>query len=218
MPKKMSLLLIAIGLLAGACASSKPKDASIDPAAAKAAANAKPGSAGPGDQAAPTLVGPDIIVAVPSDVAWKTLSDVENWGAWNPKVTEVQPGAGLNTGSELTWKWEEKQIHSTVTDIKDGESLVLKGCRTGSDVSLRWMLRAMDPQHTVVSLRAALRPGASQTQIANASIETQAWILALQDEMAKKAAAMAPVAPVKKAKRHKASPTPAPTAAPSPAA
>jgi hypothetical protein len=213
--KKTSALLIAASLLLAACAANKPKDASIDPTAAKAVANAKPGNAGPGDQAAPVLVGPDIIVAVPGDVVWKTLSDIEDWGAWNPKVTEVQPGAGLNTGSELTWKWEEKPIHSTVTDMKDGESLVLKGCRTGSDVSLKWALaKGQDDQHTVVSLRAVLRSGASPTLIANASVETQAWIMALQDEMAKKAAAMAPVAPVKKARHHRAAPTPVPTAAP----
>ena len=199
MRAKLSLLL-ASSLILAACASNKPKDASGDPEAARAVATARPGSAGPGDQGAPTLVGPDIIAAVPADVAWKTLSDVENWGAWNPKVTAVKPGAGLNTGTELEWKWEEKTIHSTITAVKDGESLVLKGSRTGSDVSLRWLVKGMDPTHTVVSLRAALRPGASATQIANAGVETQAWMEAMQTELNKKAAAYAP-APAKKAKK-----------------
>jgi hypothetical protein len=211
MLKNSSALILVASLLLGACAASKPKDASVDSAAAKAAANARPGSAGPGDAAAAVQVGPDIIVAVPTDVVWATLSDIENWGAWNTKVTEVQPGAGLNTGSEITWKWEEKQIHSTVTDLKNGESLVLKGCRTGSDVSLKWTLRAADDQHTVISLRAILRPGAGQTLIANASTETQAWIIAIQAEMNKKAAALAPVTPVATAKKHHHSPTPTPT-------
>jgi hypothetical protein len=213
MLKKISVLIVSASFLLTACAANKPKDASVDAAAAKAAADARPGSAGPGDAAAPVQVGPDIIVAVPADLVWKTLSDIENWGSWNSKVTEVQPGAGLNTGSELTWKWEEKEIHSTVTELKDNESLVLKGCRTGADVSLKWLLRPADDQHTVVSLRAILRSGAGSTLIANASVETQAWIMALQAEMNKKAADMPAPTPLKAAKKHKRGPTPVPTPA-----
>ena len=199
MQKFKLALVIASGLLIGACASNKSKDASSNAEAAKAVATAKPGSPGPGNSAAPVLVGPDIIAAVPAELAWKTVSDVENWGAWNAKVTQVKPGAGLNTGSELAWKWEEKDIHSSVVAFKDGESMELKGCKTGSDVGLRWTVRAMDKDHTVISLRAVLKPSASQTLIANAGIETQAWLNALQDELNKKAAALAPPKKAKKA-------------------
>jgi hypothetical protein len=203
MPKNALSLLIAASLLLGACAAERPRDASVDAGAAKAAANAKPGSPGPGNHDAPTLVGPDIIVAVPVDDVWKTLSDVQNWGLWNTKVTGVEPGAGLNVGTELAWTWEEKKIHSVVTAFKEDDSLVLKGCKTGSDVSLRWTLHSIDAAHTVISLRAELKAGAGPTPIANAAAETNVWISALGDEMAKKAAALAPVAPVKKSKKAK---------------
>ena len=202
MPKKSLSVIASLALFAGACAGHQPvKDASVDPAAAKAAATAKPGSAGPGDQDAPIMVGPDIIAAVPAEMAWKSVSDVENWGAWNSKVTAVEPGAGLNTGTELKWKWEEKEIKSTVVDVKDGEMLWLKGCKTGSDVGLKWTIKALDPAHTVVSLRAVLKHNANQTLIANAGVETQAWLMALQDELNKKAATLAPAPKAKKAKK-----------------
>jgi hypothetical protein len=198
MLNKKFLSLLVAGLFLGACASNKAKDAASDPAAAKAVADAKPGSPGPGDKQAPVMVGPDVIAAVPVEEAWKTLSDVENWGAWNSKVTAVKPGAGLNTGTELQWKWEERGVSSTVVELKENELLLLKGCRTGSNVSLRWTLSARDKQHCLVSLRALLKPGANQTLIANASNETQAWMEALQGELAKKAAAMAPPPPAPK--------------------
>lgn len=201
MPKKSLFTIAAVALLLGACASNKPKDASSDPVAAKAVATAKPGSAGPGKEDAPIMVGPDIIAAVPADLAWKSITDVENWGAWNPKVTAVVPGAGLNTGTELKWKWEEKEINSTITEVKEGETLVMKGCKTGSDVGLRWTVKALDPSHTVISLRAVLKHNANQTLIANAGVETQAWLMALQDELNKKAATLKPAAKVKKAKK-----------------
>jgi hypothetical protein len=198
MTKKFLSLVLVGSLFGAACASNKVKDASSDPAAAKAVAAAKPGSAGPGDQSAPVMVGPDFIAALPAAEVWATLADVENWGAWNPKVTAVQPGAGLNTGSELKWNWEEKEIVSTVVELKENELLLLKGSRTGSDVSLRWALIARDKQHCVVSLRAVLRPKASQTLIANAINETQAWVGALEAELIKKAAAKKAKKPAKK--------------------
>jgi hypothetical protein len=201
MLKKTLGPLLAASLLLGACASNKPKDASSDPAAAQAVAHAKPGSAGPGDREAPIMVGSDIIAAVPVEQAWKTLSDVENWGLWNKKVTAVKPGAGLNTGTELHWNWEEKEVSATVVELKENELLLLKGSRTGSNVSLRWTMSGRDSDHCVISLRALLKPGASQTLIANASLETQAWVGSLQDELAKKAAALAPAPKPKKAKK-----------------
>lgn len=200
MTKKQLFAIASLALFLGACAGKKPvKDAAVDPEAAKAVATAKPGSPGPGDQSAPILVGPDIIAAVPADLAWKSVSDVENWGAWNSKVTAVQPGAGLNTGTELKWKWEEKEIRSTVVEVKDGETLWLKGCKTGSDVGLKWTIKALDAGHTVVSLRAVLKHNANQTLIANAGVETQAWLMALQDELNKKAAALPKPKKAKKA-------------------
>ena len=201
MLNKNLMIVTALALALGACSAAKPKDASIDPAAAKEVATAKPGSPGPGKQDAPINVGPDIIAAVSPDIAWKSISDVENWGAWNPKVTAVEPGAGLNTGTELKWKWEEKEIRSTVMEVKEGESLLLKGCKTGSDVGLRWSLHALDAGHTVVSLRAVLKPNANATLIANAGVETSAWITALEEELKKKGAEMAPVKKGKKAKK-----------------
>jgi hypothetical protein len=209
MPKNTLSLLIAASLVLGACAAAKPKDASVDAGAARAAANAHPGSVGPGNAAAPTLVGPDIIVALPVDNVWKTLSDVQNWGVWNTKVTAVEPGAGLNVGTELAWTWEEKKIQSVITAVKEDELLTVKGCKTGSDVSLRWTLHAMDDSHTVISLRAELKPNANPTLIANAAAETGVWISALNDEMTKQAAALAPAPPVKKAKKSKKKPVPA---------
>jgi hypothetical protein len=86
-----------------------------------------------------------------------------------------------------------------VVEVKDGELLWLKGCKTGSDVGLKWTIKALDPSHTVVSLRAVLKHNANQTLIANAGVETQAWLMALQDELNKKAAALPKPKKAKKA-------------------
>jgi len=154
---------------------------------AKTADGAKP-AASQSPKEAPVMVGTDIIAQVPQADVWALLTDVDNWGAWNSKVTKVSHGAGLNVGADLSYTWEEKSVSATLDDIKEPELFIWKGTRSGSNVRLRWILAARPNQSTLVSLRAELKPNASQTSIANASVEISAWIGALQTALNKKAA------------------------------
>jgi hypothetical protein len=170
-------------LALGACASApKAKPAEGQAVQAKAQAQAQPGAVGPGDKKAPILVGPDFITPLKPAQVWSVLSSLDNWGAWNPKVTKVQAGPGLNVGTELRYGWEEREIKAVLEEVKEQERLVWKGARSGSDVLLRWEIKPLGVS-TLVSLRAVLKPGAGQTPIANAGLETNAWIGALQIEL-----------------------------------
>lgn len=177
---KMLNLLIAGALLLGAC-SSAPKKTS-DASGSTAAANLAPGAVGPGDKKSPVMVGPDIVAPLSAPQVWAVLAGLDNWGAWNPKVTKVNAGPGLNVGTELRYGWEEREVKAIIEEVKENELLTWKGARTGDDVLLRWQLSPMGV-NTVVSLRAVLRPGAGATPIANAGVETNHWIGALQIEL-----------------------------------
>lgn len=161
----------------------------------------------------PIMVSTDIIVQFTQAEVWAVLSDVDNWGAWNPKVTAVKHGAGLNVGSELSYKWEEREVSATVEQYKENELFVWRGARSGDDVQMQWQLRPSAPGTSLVSLRCVLTPKASATFQANAGIENQAWMTALQDELAKRLAAK----PKPVVKKGKAKAAKAPAAAPAPA-
>jgi hypothetical protein len=182
--------------------------------AACADTKAKPGSPNqpaayqpPKDQ--PVMVGTDIIAQVPQAQVWALLTDVDNWGAWNSKVTKVSHGAGLNVGADLSYTWEEKSISATLDDIKEPELFVWKGARSGDGVRMHWSLSARAGDSTLISLRAELKPNPSQTAIANAGNEISAWVSAMQTELNKRAAAIqaaaAAAAPAPKAKGKKKS-------------
>lgn len=174
----------------GACAGpAKPKAQAPETAAAPAQAAlaqpaAKPGSVGPGDAKAPIQVGPDILTRLKPVQVWEVLAGLDQWGAWNPKVTRVQAGPGLNTGTELRYGWEDREIKAVIQEVREAQKLVWKGARSGSDVIMRWEIRPLGAE-TLVSLRAVLKPGSGATPIANAGLETQHWIGALQVELSR---------------------------------
>jgi hypothetical protein len=199
-------LPLALAMLA-ACAEPKAKPATPNQPAAY-----QP----PKDQ--PVMVGADIIAQVPQAQVWALLTDVDNWGAWNSKVTKVSHGAGLNVGADLSYVWEEKSVAATLDDIKEPERFVWKGTRSGDNVRMLWTLTGRPDNSTLVSLRAELKPNAGQTAVANASNEISVWISSLQAALNKKAAdiqaAAAAAAPAPKGKGKKKPRTKAAKAAP----
>jgi hypothetical protein len=176
----MKIRWIAVPLTLAALA------ACAGPQAKSAAPNQPAASQAPKEQ--PVMVGTDIIVQVPQAQVWALLTDVDNWGAWNSKVTKVSHGAGLNIGADLSYTWEEKSVTATLDDIKEPERFVWKGTRTGDNVRMHWTLSGRPDGTTLVSLRAELKPNAGQTSVANAGNEISAWINALQVALNKKAA------------------------------
>ena len=195
MKKAPILALILLAAFTAACASGSKSASSST--AAKPTAVPTP----PGDKNAPIAVSSDIVVALSPAEVWACLSDVDNWGAWNPKVTAVKASAGLNVGSDLSYRWEEREVKAVVEKFKEGELLEWRGARSGGDVLMHWQLYP-NGDNTTVSLRTVLTPRASQTFQANAGAENMAWISAAKAELEKRAAAKPQ--PVKKAHKKKA--------------
>jgi hypothetical protein len=190
MKKRFLLSLSAAALLLGACAHT-PKNAAPAKDAAPAAAPT------PDYSKQPVQVGTGVIVAATPAQVWTVLSDLDQWGAWNPKVTKLTAGPGLNAGTTVTYTWEEREVKAAIEDVKEGSLLQWKGARSGSDVTLKWMLIPV-PAGSSVNLFAVLKPGAGATPQANALNEVQAWLDALKAEAEKRFPA--PVAPAPKAK------------------
>jgi hypothetical protein len=194
MKKRFLLSLSAAALFLGACAhtsksaAAPTKDATPAPAAAPT----------PDYSKQPVQVGTGVIVAATPAQVWTVLSDLDQWGAWNPKVTKLTAGPGLNAGTTISYTWEEREVKATLEDVKEASLLQWHGARSGADVTLKWMLIPV-PAGSSVNLFAILKPGAGATPQANALNEVQAWLDALKVEAEKRFPA--PVAPVTKAKK-----------------
>jgi hypothetical protein len=189
----MTMKLKALGALAliatlAACAGAPP-------------AAGQPGATGPGKKEAPMMVGPDIIADVPLADAWALVSNVDKWSDWNSRISGVTHTAAVAEGAVISYVDGGKKIEASVTEFKDQSLLVWEGSATGSRVRLRWMLKAMDPARTLVSLRAELKPSAAQELMGQAGAETSQWISAVQVALAKQAQAIKAAAPAPKKKK-----------------
>lgn len=174
-------------------------------ACASAPQPGSPGAVGPGKQNAPMQVGPDIIANVPLAAAWTLISDVDHWQDWNSQLSGVTHTAALAEGSALIYQDGGKRVDATVVTLKDQDQLAWEGALCGSHAHLHWTLKALDPQRTLVSLRAELQPDASPKTVGAAGAETSQWIEAVQVALAKQAAALpspTPVPPRSRRQRH----------------
>lgn len=165
---------LAAILLLQACASNQSKPS--------AAGSAEAAAVQPKPELKPMQVGPDITSPLKPAEIWAVLASLDNWGAWNKKVTKVDAGPGLNAGTRIRYAWEEREVDAVVEEVVENQVLTWKGARSGKDVLLRWQLRDSGGI-TSISLKAVLKPNAGATPIANAGAETSAWIGALQIEL-----------------------------------
>lgn len=168
---------------------------------------------------APVMVGADILAEVPAQDAWALLTNVEHWSDWNRQLTRTALAGGLTVGAQVSYSNDGKDVSAAIEELQDGSVLVWKGARVGRGVRMHWMVKDMGG-HCLVSLRAELKPNASQELIGQAGSEASEWMTAIQAELGRHAAALkaaqpAP-APAKSKKRHHkaAAPTAASTAAP----
>jgi len=189
-----SMTVLASALLASACASSRSGSASASPKPdAPMGAAAKAASSNP---KAPVQIGPDAIVEAPLAGLWNLITHVEDWGAWNPKVTEVSPGAGLSQGASLSWRWEEDKVSSVIQVVKPNEEFAFLGSASGKKVLMRFKLASLDARRVRITLRGEIPYGSSQTLVDKVSHETMEWLTAL-NQAAKGLKFEEPLAPKK---------------------
>lgn len=162
-----------------------------------------PGAVGPGKKDAAMQVGPDIIANVPLAAAWTLISEVDHWQDWNSQLSGVTHTAALAEGSALIYQDGGKRVDAIVVTLKDQDQLAWEGALCGSHARLHWTLKALDPQRTLVSLRAELQPNASPKTVGAAGAETSQWIEAVQVALAKQAAAVPSPTPEPSRSRHR---------------
>lgn len=117
-----------------------------------------------------------ILPAAKPERLWLLLSKVEDWGAWNSKVTHIEPGAGLAPGARIDWQYDEKDLSSTVVTVKENQELAFKGTASSKKAVLRWLLQPKPDGSTLVVLRAEVPYGTASETMAKLGIEINEWL------------------------------------------
>ncbi len=178
---KSSAFILAL-LLACGCMGAKPKpeDAVTD----------KPGSlvlAKPKKAARPTTesISSSLILPATPEAIWPLLSKVEDWGAWNEKVTKVEPGSGLSPGAKIEWQYDEKDVTSTVVSVKEREELSFKPAGSAKKATLKWLLQPRGDGTTLVTLRGEVPYGTAAEVMGRLGTELNEWVTALKGALGK---------------------------------
>jgi hypothetical protein len=183
MKRPFVALSLACLLAAGCATSSKPKEGAAAPSASDVAlANEKAREA---KEKPPVHIGPDIIVENDPAVIWPFLIKVEDWGTWMPKVTKVDPGAGLSPGALINWQWEEKPVQSTIVTVVENQEFDFRVSASSKKATIKWTLKPMGPKRTLVSLRAEVPYGTASEVMDKLGPEMNDWITSLQAAVAK---------------------------------
>jgi hypothetical protein len=181
--KQFSAAVALLAFLQGCAGPAKAVDKNVSPMNAAAVAGAE--KARQAKEKPPVQVGTDVIVEQKIDLVWPILIKVEDWGSWMPKVTKVEPGAGLSPGAQVRWQWEEKEINSEIVSVKEKEEFSFKSTASSKKAVVKWTLKPMGPGKTLVSLRALVPYGTASETMAKLGPELTEWITSLQNEALK---------------------------------
>lgn len=123
---------------------------------------------------APVSACAEIMVEVPIDQVWETLTDFENWPRWNKEVRSVKLQGPVAPGTEFHWKAGGSQIHSRLEEVAPLRRVVWTGRTFGLRAVHVWEFQNEGDNTRVLTSEslegtlAHLLPGTLNRQLAKA--------------------------------------------------
>lgn len=99
---------------------------------------------------APVIAQHQITINAASETIWQILTDINQWAAWNPNISEARLEEALKPGSTFRWKSGGTAIVSTLQEIEPQRRMSWTGQVIGTRAIHTWML---EPQGESVLLR-----------------------------------------------------------------
>lgn len=99
---------------------------------------------------APVIAQHQITINAASNTIWQILTDVNQWSAWNPNISEARLEGALKPGSTFRWKSGGTAILSTLQEIEPQHRLSWTGQVIGTRAIHTWVL---EPQVDAVIVR-----------------------------------------------------------------
>ncbi len=89
---------------------------------------------------APVAAAAKIEIDAPVAAVWDVLTDIENWPAWNPDVSEASMSGALGEGADFRWKAGPGSITSTIERLAPPHAITWSGRTFGVRALHRWRL------------------------------------------------------------------------------
>ncbi len=82
----------------------------------------------------------EIFIQAPSEVVWKTHTDINAWSQWQPGITTAKLAGPLAVGSIFQFKSGGLTITSTIQVIEPNQRIGWTGQALGTQASHIWLL------------------------------------------------------------------------------
>ena len=79
-------------------------------------------------------------IEAPPQIVWNIQTDINNWSAWQPGITESKLETPLTVGSVFRWKSGGLSLTSTVQVIEPGQKIGWTGRALGAHARHIWRL------------------------------------------------------------------------------
>jgi uncharacterized protein YndB with AHSA1/START domain len=89
---------------------------------------------------APLIAHREIFIQAPPEVVWKTHTDINAWGQWQPGVTLAKLEGPLAVGSTFQFKAGGLTITSTIQEVEPNQRIGWTGKAIGTQARHIWML------------------------------------------------------------------------------
>jgi uncharacterized protein YndB with AHSA1/START domain len=96
------------------------------------------------NQNAPVVQANEIFINAAPERVWAVLSDINQWPAWNPKITRAALESPVATGAKFNWKVNGASIHSTLHTVEALSAFGWSGVTFGGSAIHNWYL---EPQN-----------------------------------------------------------------------
>ena len=101
---------------------------------------------------APVEASAEVLIEAPIDLVWRVLSDLGNWPAWNPAVSQMRVEGPIASGTQFRWKAGGAGIVSKLALIAPPDAIAWTGRTLGIQAVHVWAFEAV-PEGTRAETR-----------------------------------------------------------------
>ena len=93
---------------------------------------------------APLCAHKDTLINASIAQVWETLTDINNWPAWQPDVSSARLEGPLNRGVIFRWKAMGLNITSTIQELSENKKIGWTGHSIGMQAIHIWTFEVLD--------------------------------------------------------------------------
>lgn len=103
------------------------------------------------DPNAPVYSEKTIDIQAAPETVWRILSNIDEWRAWQPNVSESKLQGNLTASSTINWKCDGSKRNSIIDEVETTSKLAMSWKGLGMNAAHRWDLERVHTEEATVT-------------------------------------------------------------------